>query len=259
MMKTYKHLIIPDTQCKPGVNLDHLEACGNYIVDKKPDVIVHLGDHWDMPSLSTYEKPGSKYFHDKSYDADVAAGHEGFRRLMEPIKIELRKARKRKVPWKPLMIYLRGNHEYRIVRAINENPVLDGAISLRHVLPPSPWIIHPFLEIIKVHGILYSHYFVNQQSAMKGVLSGTIDNRLNKIKQSFTQGHQQHRMYGSQFLSTGEEIHGLVVGAFYSHDEEYMGPQGNHYWRGIVVKNEVHNGEYDPMFVSLPYLLKRWL
>ena len=35
------HLIIPDTQVKPGVNTSHLEWCGKYIVDSKPDVIVH--------------------------------------------------------------------------------------------------------------------------------------------------------------------------------------------------------------------------
>jgi hypothetical protein len=42
------------------------------------------------------------------------------------------------------------------------------------------------------------------------------------------------------------------------HDEEYLGPEGNNYWRGIVVKHEVRNGMYDPMFVSLDYLLRKW-
>ena len=48
-----KHLVIPDTQVKPDFHIEHLEWAGQYAVDKKPDVIVHLGDHWDMPSLST--------------------------------------------------------------------------------------------------------------------------------------------------------------------------------------------------------------
>jgi len=41
-----KHFIIPDTQVKPDVPINHLEAAGNYIIEKQPDVIVHLGDHW---------------------------------------------------------------------------------------------------------------------------------------------------------------------------------------------------------------------
>jgi hypothetical protein len=52
--------------------------------------------------------------------------------------------------------------------------------------------------------------------------------------------------------------HGLVAGSFYIHDEDYKGPQGNEHWRGIIVKHEVENGTYDPMFVSLNYLCKRY-
>jgi hypothetical protein len=39
---TLKHLVIPDTQCKPGVPLDHLDWANGYIRDKKPDVIINL-------------------------------------------------------------------------------------------------------------------------------------------------------------------------------------------------------------------------
>jgi hypothetical protein len=48
--------VIPDTQLRPGVPLDHLdwEAIHYY----RPDVVVHLGGHWDMGSLSSYEKAG---------------------------------------------------------------------------------------------------------------------------------------------------------------------------------------------------------
>ena len=50
-----KHLVIPDTQVKPNQPIDHLRWAGLYAVDKKPDVIVHLGDHFDMPSRSRLE------------------------------------------------------------------------------------------------------------------------------------------------------------------------------------------------------------
>lgn len=256
--KRTKHIVIPDTQCKPGVPLEHLEACGNYIVDQEPDVIVHLGDHWDMPSLSSHEKPGSKYFHDKSYKEDCDAGNEGFRLLNTPIEEHIKRTSRRKLPWNPRRIFLYGNHEERIQRTVHNLPILDGAVSYEDLQIPEGWETHDFLNVVTVDGILYSHYFVNPQSALRNVLSGTIDNRLNKIKQSFTQGHQQGRFYGSQFTLTGKELHGLVAGSFYQHDEAYMGPQGNHYWRGIVVKNEVNDGSYDPMFVSLNYLLREW-
>jgi len=46
--------------------IDHLTWAGQYAVDKKPDVIVHIGDHWDMPSLSHYDK-GTKSFEGRRY------------------------------------------------------------------------------------------------------------------------------------------------------------------------------------------------
>ena len=50
------HLMIPDTQCKPDIDMSYLDWLGQYIVDKKPEVIVHIGDHADMESLSSYDK-----------------------------------------------------------------------------------------------------------------------------------------------------------------------------------------------------------
>src|SRR4051812_29162536 len=40
------HLVIPDCQVKPGVRTDHMDWIGNFIVEKKPDVIVNIGDFW---------------------------------------------------------------------------------------------------------------------------------------------------------------------------------------------------------------------
>ena len=36
------HFIIPDTQIKDGVPLDHLTWAGKYIAEKKPDVVVMI-------------------------------------------------------------------------------------------------------------------------------------------------------------------------------------------------------------------------
>ena len=36
-------LLCPDSQVKPGVPLDHLRALSNFIVERRPDVIINLG------------------------------------------------------------------------------------------------------------------------------------------------------------------------------------------------------------------------
>ena len=44
----------------------------------------------------------------------------------------------------------------------------------------------------------------------------------------------------------------------YTHSEDYKGHQGNHHWRGVIVKHQVSKGSYNPMFVDLNYLEKRY-
>jgi hypothetical protein len=70
-------------------------------------------------------------------------------------------------------------------------------------------------------------------------------------------GHQQVLDYGLKFVS-GKSQHGLVAGACYLHDEDYKGYQGNAHWRGIIICHEVEDGSYDPMFVSLDYLCRKY-
>ena len=254
-----KHLFIPDTQVRAGVPIDHIEALGNYVLDQLPDVIVMIGDWWDMPSLSSYEDRGSSYFHDKYYGQDIESGNAAMEAFWKPIRAyQSRQLRNKKKAYNPRMIFTMGNHEERIERALRAEPKLQGAIGYKDLYLDG-WEVHPFLEIAEADGILYSHYFVNQRSLKKGVLGGTMDNKLSKVMHSFSMGHQQVRQWGTSFDQMGNEICGLVAGAFYQHDEEYMGPQGNHYWRGVVIKHEVNDGRYDPMFVSLNYLLREWL
>jgi hypothetical protein len=256
-----RHLMIPDAQVKDGVPTEHLEALGHYIVEKQPDVIVNIGDFADMPSLSSYEKPGSKYFEGKRYTLDVHSTRKAMERLLKPMKdYNASQAAKGLPLYKPEMHLTLGNHCNRIDRAIAADPVrLDGVISVDDLGFKDDWIVHDFLKPVEIDGILYCHYFVNTLSLKKSVIGGTMDNKLQKIGQSFSMGHQQILQYGMRYLNSGKCHHGLVAGAFYMHDEDYMSFQGNHHWRGVVMKNEVADGEYDPCFVSLDFLLRKYL
>jgi hypothetical protein len=95
-----KHMIIPDTQVKPGSSLKHLEWAGKYAVEKKPDVIVHIGDHWDMPSLSSWDV-GKKSFEGRRYKDDIDAGIKGLETFLAPIRAEQKRlAENKKKRWK---------------------------------------------------------------------------------------------------------------------------------------------------------------
>mgnify|MGYP000057652221 CR=1 FL=1 len=78
-------LCIGDTQVKPGIDLGYLDRVGKYLVEKEPDIVVHLGDHWDLPSLSSYDV-GKKSFEGRRYVEDIKAGNEGMQRLLQPLR-----------------------------------------------------------------------------------------------------------------------------------------------------------------------------
>lgn len=241
------HLVIPDTQCQPDEDLSHLYWAGRYAAERKPDVIIHLGDHWDYPSLSSYESRGSKYFEGRRYLADVEAGNEGLRLFEKGLG-----------GWQPRRkVLLRGNHEDRVTRALNEDPRLEGVVGfhLQNDLELG-WEVHNFLEPVTIDDITYSHYFYQPNSGRP--YSGQIDTILKNVGFTFTMGHQQGLKWGRRELPNGNVQIGLIAGSYYTHAETYRGPQARAEWRGLIVKHEVGEGDYDPMMVSLRYLKQRY-
>lgn len=251
-----RHFMIPDCQLREGVPTDHIAWIAQAIVDYMPDEIVNIGDWADMHSLSRYAEKGSKEMEGARYRNDVDVANRCMEVLNAPMEAEIaRRLRNKKQAWRPGRHYTLGNHENRIDRALNADPKLEGIISTDDVESPG-WTRYPFLERVTLDGIVYSHYF---QSAMSSyAIGGSIDNRLNKIGESFCQGHQQGFLYGTRVYPTGKTRHGLVAGSCYLHREEYRGNQGNTHWRGVVVLNEVHNGNYCLMPLTLNYLCRRY-
>ena len=125
-----RHVIIPDVQAKPGVDFTYLNKIGHYIVEKKPEVLICIGDFADMPSLSSYDQ-GKKSFEGRRYKNDIEASHEAMTALLEPMWTYNDRAKKNKEKlYKPRMVLTLGNHENRIHRAVNDDPKLDGVLSV---------------------------------------------------------------------------------------------------------------------------------
>jgi len=251
------HIVIPDTQVRPGTPTDHLEAAANYIVDKKPGVIVMLGDFADMHSLSTYDI-GKKAGEGARYVEDIEAARAGMARFMAPIKAyNAARARSKQRQYTPRMVLTLGNHEDRIERHINAYPILDGHLSISDLgYHDHGWEVVPFLQKVIIDGVAYCHYFYRKTSGRPYASARAI---LINEHMSCTQGHIQLFDQAMSETGDGRIIRALRAGAFYMHDEEYKGRDGNNHWRGILMKNEVRDGQYDLCEVSLDYLLRNWL
>jgi hypothetical protein len=248
------HLVIPDSQVRPGVSLEYLRWIGEYIVRKQPQVIVHLGDFCDFESLSSYDK-GKKSAEGKRVQADVEASIKGMEVLLRPLrKLQAEQKESGTAVYTPRMVLTLGNHEDRLTRHVNANPELHGFLSMDALkYKEFGWEVIPFLTPINIGGINYCHYFPNVMTGKP--LSGTAQNMLKTIGESFTMGHRQTLDVSTRFLpSSGAQQWALVAGAAYSHNETYKGVQGNKHWRGVIVKHNVKEGSYDPLFISLDWL-----
>lgn len=251
-----KHLVISDCQVKDGVDLSYLVDIGRFAAEKKPDVIVQIGDFADMPSLSSYDA-GKKAFEGRRYKRDIEVAKEAMELLMAPIKAEIeRTKRNKKKHWNPKLILTLGNHEDRITRATESDPKLDGTLALSDLgYAEQGWDVVPFLETRVVDSIAYCHYFT---TGVMGRPVGSARNLIIKKHMSCVMGHVQNWDIHRDVRGDGIPIIGLFAGSTYTHNEDYLGPQGNTYDRGVWMLHEVNNGSFQPMMVSLEYLRKKY-
>jgi len=209
-----------------------------------------------MPSLSVYDI-GKKSFEGRTYNDDIQAGNKAMDTFMKPIIEEQRRQRdnKKKV-WKPKKVFLIGNHEQRIERAIESDRKLEGLIGYNDFnLKKYNWEVQNFLDVAVINGIAYSHYFTS------GVMGRPVSNPsllLQKKHMSCIMGHVQDRAIAFSKKADGSRITGLFAGIFYQHDEEYLNPQTNGSWSGVWMFNEVNNGSFDEMPVSITYLRNQY-
>lgn len=241
-------LIIADTQCKSEEDLTYMLWIGKYIAEKQPDIIVHIGDHYDFPSLSSYDK-GKASAEGRRLHKDIEAGNLGFEYLNKFIsQIE---------GYNPRKVFTVGNHEHRLDRYVEDNPELVGTLGVDQLpFAKYGWEVHPFLKPAVIEGIFFVHYLQNEHSGKP--YGGNALNILKTVGRSYVVGHKQCLDMAVRPIIDGRLQFGIVAGACYPHDEGYKGYQGNNHFRGLTVLHEVEDGFGLPMFVSLDFMKEKY-
>lgn len=251
-----KILVIPDMQVKPGVDLAYVERIGKYIVEKQPDVIVNIGDMADMESLSSYDV-GKKSFEGRRYKNDIQCVIEAQKLLFRPlVQLYNQQIRNKKKLYNPRTVMCLGNHENRINRAVNNDPKLEGVLSIEDLQYQNFWKeVYPFLDVVVIENIAFSHYFT---TGIAGRPASTANAQLSKKHMSVVAGHQQGLQIATAHRADGKRLTSIIAGSCYEHDEDYLRAQGNKHWRGLLMLHEVNDGQFDLMPVSLDYLEKKY-
>lgn len=241
------HLIIPDSHATPGHSNRRYDWLGHLINDVKPDVVIDIGDWFDMPSLNSYDKSAKKAWEGRSYAKDIEVGVEGQDRLLSVVRRQKRKL--------PRFVRCLGNHEERILRAIDADPVLKGTVGLEDLQSKEYlWEENKFLHPVEINGVHYSHYFVTGVSGKPIGGESTAKSVLQKNFKSSTQGHSHLLDWAVRTDANGNKLMGLTVGCYLEENLEWADPTSHLWWKGVVVKRNVENGHYDPQFISMKAL-----
>lgn len=237
-------LIVPDAHARKNVSNRRFTWLGKAIVDLKPDVLLCLGDWFDMPSLSSYDgsmltgaKRQKLSFEGRRYTDDVGAGVEALDRLQQ----EFNKAAKAR----PRRMFLVGNHEDRVSRAFNNVPELAGVLSEKDFqLDSYGWETYPFLEPAEVGGFVAQHYFVS------GLLGRPIGGEsharslLMRTHESSIQGHTHLWDFHQHTTPRGIRKQAFVCGWFGdpTQKESYAAPSQHMWCGGVTLLQGVEKG-----------------
>jgi len=248
-----RHLVIPDAHAHPDFSNERADWLAQLIIESQPDVVIDMGDSADMPSLASYDK-GKRSFHGKTYVRDVNAYLDFQDRMWAPVK-----ARKKRLPRR---IRLIGNHEQRIERALDMSHELVGTIGIKDLLLDDYYdeVVNydgSTPGTIEVDGVLYSHYFVSGVMGRPVAGEHPAYSLLAKGHISSTAGHLHTLDYSIRTTYDGRKAHGLVCGCFQDYDAPWAGNVNKLWWRGVIIKENVEDGNYDLRTISLK-TMREW-
>lgn len=154
-IKTPTFLLIPDPHVTNEQDLGRFDALSKLISDRKPDVIIIGGDLADMLSLSAWEKSNKLSVEGRRYKLEIEAVNEALDKLLS--------FKKRNPLYTPRIIYLFGNHEFRVERYVEANPNLAGHMDLVIDLKLEKRNIEvvPYKKFIELEGVLFTHAPLN--------------------------------------------------------------------------------------------------
>lgn len=248
------HLVIPDIHAHYKHSNERADYLAGLIKDLRPDAVINMGDACDFPSLSDYDK-GKRSFIGRTYQADVNAHLEFEDRLWSPVK-----ATKKRLPFR---VFLEGNHEHRIERAIDLQPVLENTISFNDLQIDRNYDVCVRYKgkvpgSVTIDGINYAHFLIAGISGRPMGGEHHAYSLLSKRYVSSTVSHSHLLDYNIRTTGNGNRIHGLVSGCFVDYPVEWAGEMQDLWWSGVIIKRNVEEGTYDPEFVSLSRLKKEY-
>lgn len=271
-MLTESAFIIGDPQAKPGQRLDHVAAMARLCLEKKPDLVVCVGDLRDHLTCSRWESDKTKAYEARDLLADIEAGNEWLEAFEEPIR-QWNRTQNNRNRYRPRKVLLWGNHDRRLDDYLDENRHLASlfpeSLFAEHRLgweiPGRPRDRQPgedtgFLEPWDWRGVRFAHYFaVGPKGDVTNSKNGCPSawEQAKRLGMSSVCGHKQGAQYAI-FPRIDRRDHALILGSSYQYHQAYKSKQGSAYFRGCALLHDVEDGDFDLELISLRRLLRRY-
>lgn len=267
-MKHETTLVIGDAHADPNFSNERFDALGRFIVDRRPDNIVQIGDWGNLDSISFHNHGRPLLQEGQRLALDLDAMRDAYERVMTPLWTEWERARKSKRKrYDPKRYWVEGNHEDRVRRFLEGNPVLEGFVPESDLVGAEPdgWEVVPYREYVFINGTGFTHVPINdahQPVSGKYMAMRAAERHAGTI----VFGHNHRRELLSVNRVTEGTTHGtrvdaLSAGCFFDYDPEYVrGGLGNlAWWRGLVLLTHVGYSRVDIETISIDRVKEQYL
>jgi len=246
-------LVIGDAHASPGHNNERFSWLGNFIVEHQPTNIVQIGDFGSFDSINFHEKGNVRIREGARLKDDFDVVQNAYYKMMEPMQaLNADRAKNKKKQYSPNGYWFESNHEFRIKRYIDENPVLEGMIPENDLVGATNdgWAVIPWKSVVYIDGICFTHIPVNDGNNQP--ISGKyVARRAADLHQSTVVFGHTHRFAVEPLARNSEHgpkfIEGINVGWFGDYTPEYItGHMGtSHWWSGLVLLHHIEEGRVD--------------
>lgn len=257
------HLVIGDSHAHPDYKNWRYEWLGRMIVDLKPDVVVDMGDWWDMNSLLFFDRGvrGTRQLEGMRFALDCEAGIDAMERVRHQLDEYNRGVPKRRA-YRPEMYRVLGNHEERIRRVIEWEPRFEGILSYDDLESREfGWTMAEPGEPLVVDGVSYVHYPFNTNSFFLPIYLCANAIRAPRsivAARSSVFGHSHRRDYHETTGPQGR-IQSLNAGCYFDYEHTWLPKsEQRRWWAGLVVLRNVRGGNFDHEWVSMHEVRRRY-
>lgn len=251
-------LPIPDCHVEPNQSQERFNKLGNLILDKKPDIILFMGDFVSLSSLSRWDSDKKLTMEGKRYINDITAANEALDLILKPYYHYLFKCNSywkvgKAKQYSPKIYYLGGNHEYWLQRYVELNPQMEGHIDVPKDLKLQNRNIEfvPYKKYVEIDNILFTHVPINaaqQPVGGKYALHRALELTAKSIVFAHTHKWEQtaiHRHAG------GNLIQALTCGCYFEETPVYAEDCIHSYWKGVSILTTNGKGNFDAEQISL--------